>query len=64
MMTNQRIPMIRPVQMTKPNGVVEVFSSLQRAAEAARVSPERMDKAIRESQLLNGCRWRYVKYAR
>ena len=61
MMTkSQKMTRIRRVQMIKPNGSAELFQTIQKAAETAGVSPERMKECINEQIVLNGCKWRYI----
>lgn len=53
-------PKCKAVRMTKPNGSVEVFYSLRKAAEVAGVSPAAMHKYIHEERTINGCKWGYL----
>jgi len=53
-------PKCKAVQMTKPNGSVEIFYSLRKAAEVAGVSPAAMHKYIYSEKTINGCKWGYV----
>lgn len=53
-------PRCKKVQMIKPNGSIELFYSLRKAAEVANVCPSSMHKYIHEEKIINGCQWRYV----
>lgn len=53
-------PRCKQIQMVKPNGSIEVFYSLRKAAEVANVSPACMHKYINNETIVNGCRWRYA----
>lgn len=53
-------PKCKAVRMTKPNGSVEVFYSLRKAAQVAGVSPAAMHKYIYEERTINGCKWGYL----
>ena len=53
-------PRCKQIQMIKPNGSIEVFYSLRKAAEVANVSPACMHKYINNEKIINGCRWRYA----
>lgn len=53
-------PRCKKVLMIKPNGSIETFYSLRKAADVANVSPACMCKYINNEKLLNGCKWRYA----
>lgn len=53
-------PRCKMVAMEKPDGSVEMFYSLRKAADVAGVSPSCMCQHINEEKTLNGCKWRYA----
>lgn len=57
---NGNNPRCRQVQMIKPNGDIEIFWSMRKAAEVANVSPAKMCVCIKEEKIINGCKWRYA----
>ena len=58
-----RNPRCKRILMIKPNGSMEEFWSLRKAAEVAGVSPACMHKHITNNTILNGCRWGYKENA-